>query len=145
MRFLVGTGFQEILLLTGSICWKKELFCKQTELDLPNAILCSKLMLLWGCQSTVLHVEAEHLRVLAVPQKILTLQLHLYLRFSTDHYNFGANLPAVTICCLLFCVIDHSSCMHWIPSTESPVQDILHPWRDIQTVRPVGLKESPPK
>lgn len=101
------------------------------------------LMVPWGWWKIALHVEAEHQRAsLTVLQKILTLQLHPYWRFGSDHYNFDANFPVVTTCCLLFCIIEYHSCTHWIPSTESQVEDILHPWRD---VRSVGLKESRPK
>lgn len=89
------------------------------------------LMVLWGWWKIALQVKAEHQRAsLTVPQKILTLQLHPYWRFGSDHYNFDANFSVVTTCCLFFCIIEYHSCIHWIPSTESQVEDILHPWRD---------------
>lgn len=80
-------------------------------------------------QKIVPYVETEQQTAsLAVPQKILTLQLHLHWGFSSDHdkllKKFSQLSPLVAFC---FAQQNSIGAHTGSLSTESQAEDILHP------------------
>lgn len=80
-------------------------------------------------QKMMPHVETEHQTAsLAVPQKILMLELHLHWGFSSDHDKLLkriSQLSPLTAFCIALQSI--TGARTGSLSTESQVEDILHP------------------